>query len=673
MSTFFKDKLKSQLGGIKAQINTPDILSGLDKAQREFASLNTSVVGSVAGQVNNGVKSLSSITGDFPIADVSSKLKIELKNGTTVPQNLQTAMGNLQAAPAELTESLPGVGSKIKKDLSSAENDIANSLTGTTVAPTFNNICVAAPTAAGIADGMAALSPEITSDDVKGTVEAAVGEFNPALKAELPQIDDFLSGSINLKIGIDLSKLNDGITSGIDGVLGNITGLPILDTLHKMNNSVSQISTGFNLPANSFSKNVAADVLTAFSNNDLNGAFDAIKDQAIGLTLGEIEDKLGGFQQTLGSVSSMLTSTPPDAASAVVSTNPISTMGNTTAQGTSINSLEEFTAELASNSRDVDKVIFYWTGTTLTPDYRLKDRLDYKEGLGYPREPEWHYYVWGDGTIERGIPIGEPGPDPDITSPKSIDIIVSGGSFDDGETFTQDAVTQQTKESTKRLIATIYNVYPGIKMFTASEYPDYEGWIEANRLAPGFDLDVFIENKLGKNNVKQPVIQKPATNKELGLPTGGGVKYGNKGAGNPRPLNIQPQLMAILEGAHRATGFTMVITSGGQLPGQGTGSVRHNYGWAADLRVLNANGARVNFGVDNLPQDALNFARYLASQGITGMGAGPTYMSGNMHVDMAWGRNPGTSSSRRWADSKPGGTDRAAQWLKDVMRYRDNT
>jgi len=672
MSTFFKDQLKSQLDGIKAQINTPDILSGLDKAQRGFASLNTSVVGSVVGQVNNGVKSLSSITGDFPIADVSTKLKIELKNATTVPQNLQSAMGNLQNAPAELTESLSGVGDKVKKELSSSENDIANSLTGTTVAPTFNNICVALPTAAGIAAGMAALSPEITSNDIKGTIESAVSDFNPALKAELPQIDDFLSGSINLKIDADLSKLTDGITSGIGNVLGSITGLPILDTLHKMNNSVSQISTGFNLPANSFSKNVAADVLTAFSNNDFTGAFDAIKDQAIGLTFSEIEDKLGGFQNALGSVASMLNSSPT-ANGAIVSTNPISTMGNTTVPETTINSLEEFTVELASNSRAVDKVVFYWTAATLNPDYRLKDRLDYKEGLGYPRDPEWHYYIWGDGTIERGIPIGKPGPDPDITSPNSIDIIVAGGSFDDGVTYTQDAVTPQTKESTKRLIATIYNVYPGIKMINAAEYPDYEGWEEANLLAPGFDLDTFIENKLGKSNVKQPVIQKPATNKDLGLPTGGGVKYGNKNAGNPRPLNIQPQLMAILEGAHRATGFTMVITSGGQLPGQGTGSVRHNYGWAADLRVFDANGNRVNFGVNNPPPDVLNFARYLASQGITGMGAGPTYMGGNLHVDMAWGRNPGTSSSRRWADAKKGGTDRAAQWLKDVMRYRDNT
>ena len=672
MSTFFKGQLKSQLGGIKAQINTPDILSGLDKAQRGFASLNTSVVGSVVGQVNNGVKSLSSITGDFPIADVSTKLKIQLKNATTVPQNLQSAMGNLQNAPAELTESLSGVGDKVKKELSSSENDIANSLTGTTVAPTFNNICVALPTAAGIAAGMAALSPEITSNDIKGTIESAVSDFNPALKAELPQIDDFLSGSINLKIDADLSKLTDGITSGIGNVLGSITGLPILDTLHKMNNSVSQISTGFNLPANSFSKNVAADVLTAFSNNDFTGAFDAIKDQAIGLTFSEIEDKLGGFQNALGSVASMLNSSPT-ANGAIVSTNPISTMGNTTVPETTINSLEEFTVELASNSRAVDKVVFYWTAATLNPDYRLKDRLDYKEGLGYPRDPEWHYYIWGDGTIERGIPIGKPGPDPDITSPNSIDIIVAGGSFDDGVTYTQDAVTPQTKESTKRLIATIYNVYPGIKMINAAEYPDYEGWEEANLLAPGFDLDTFIENKLGKSNVKQPVIQKPATNKDLGLPTGGGVKYGNKNAGNPRPLNIQPQLMAILEGAHRATGFTMVITSGGQLPGQGTGSVRHNYGWAADLRVFDANGNRVNFGVNNPPPDVLNFARYLASQGITGMGAGPTYMGGNLHVDMAWGRNPGTSSSRRWADAKKGGTDRAAQWLKDVMRYRDNT
>ena len=672
MSTFFKGQLKSQLGGIKAQINTPDILSGLDEAQRGFASLNTSVVGSVVGQVNNGVKSLSSITGDFPIADVSTKLKIQLKNATTVPQNLQSAMGNLQNAPAELTESLSGVGDKVKKELSSSENDIANSLTGTTVAPTFNNICVALPTAAGIAAGMAALSPEITSNDIKGTIESAVSDFNPALKAELPQIDDFLSGSINLKIDADLSKLTDGITSGIGNVLGSITGLPILDTLHKMNNSVSQISTGFNLPANSFSKNVAADVLTAFSNNDFTGAFDAIKDQAIGLTFSEIEDKLGGFQNALGSVASMLNSSPT-ANGAIVSTNPISTMGNTTVPETTINSLEEFTVELASNSRAVDKVVFYWTAATLNPDYRLKDRLDYKEGLGYPRDPEWHYYIWGDGTIERGIPIGKPGPDPDITSPNSIDIIVAGGSFDDGVTYTQDAVTPQTKESTKRLIATIYNVYPGIKMINAAEYPDYEGWEEANLLAPGFDLDTFIENKLGKSNVKQPVIQKPATNKDLGLPTGGGVKYGNKNAGNPRPLNIQPQLMAILEGAHRATGFTMVITSGGQLPGQGTGSVRHNYGWAADLRVFDANGNRVNFGVNNPPPDVLNFARYLASQGITGMGAGPTYMGGNLHVDMAWGRNPGTSSSRRWADAKKGGTDRAAQWLKDVMRYRDNT
>ena len=667
MAKFFKDQLKGQLDGIKAQINSPDILSGLDTAQRQFASLNTSVVGDLAGKVNNGVKSLSSVTGDFPVADISSKAKIELKNGTTVPQNLQTAMGNLQSAPAELTESLPGVGSKIKKALPSTEGTISNGLTGSTVSAGFNNICLALPTAVGIAAAMPALSAEITSNDVKGVVEASLEDFNPVLKGEMPDISDFLSNEINLKIDIDLSSLNKGLTDGIGDVVGSITGAPILDTLHKMNNSVSQITAGFNLPTNSFSKNIAGDVLTAFANDNVNGAFDLIKDAAVGLAVGEIEDKLADFNISLGSVGSMLTSTSVEAQSAVVSTNPISDISNASP---TINSLEEFAAELANNSRDIEKLVIGWLGSPENTGMRKADLEKlYEEQAGEGVTPvTWHYYIWGDGTIERGTPLGEAGFSPEVVGEKSIDVVIEGGSE-------YDLITDAAAKSAKSLIVTIYNAYPGILLQSEADYPDYE----QDYRAPGIDLETFAENVLKKTNTKQPEVKKEPENKDLGLPTGkGDVKYAFSSE-TIRNQYIQPQLMAILEEASARHRFKIRITSGGQnpngpfeKPGGWTGSVRHNYGWAADLRVYDANGSRIDFSRDALPNDVLEFVKTLASLGITGMGAGKNYMAGNIHVDIAWGRVSGTDSTRYWGKSRKSG-GRPANWLSGVMRYYTNT
>ena len=666
MAKFFKDQLKGQLDGIKAQINTPDILSGLDTAQRQFASLNTSVVGDVAGKVNNGVKALSSVTGDFPVADISSKMKIELKNGTTVPQNLQNAMGNLQSAPAELTDALPGVGSKIKKALPSAEAAISNGLTGSTVAAGFNNICLALPTAAGIAAAMPALSAEITSNDVKGVVEASLGDFNPALKAELPDISDFLSNEINLKVDVDLSSLTKGITDGIGNVVGSITGAPILDTLHKMNNSVSQITAGFNLPINSSAKSIAGDVLTAFANDNASGAFDLIKDAAVGLSVGEIEGKLVDFNISLGSVGSMLSSTSIEAQSDVVSTNPISDISNA---APTVNSLEEFAAELANNSRDIEKLVIGWLGSPENTGMRKADLEKlYEEQAGGGVTPvTWHYYIWGDGTIERGTPLGKPGFSPEVVGEKSIDVVIEGGSE-------YDLITDAAKKSAKSLIVTIYDAYPGIILESEADYPEYE----QDYRAPGFDIETFAANVLKKTNTKQPEVKKEPENKDLGLPTGkGDVKYAfnNKSIRNK---NIQPQLMAILEEASAKHRFKIRITSGGQnpnsaygVPGGRTGTSRHDYGWAADLQVYDANGSRVNFAQDTLPNDVLAFVKTLAALGITGMGAGPDYMAGNLHVDIAWGRNS-VESYRYWGKPRKKG-GRPANWLAGVMRYYNNT
>ncbi len=147
--------------------------------------------------------------------------------------------------------------------------------------------------------------------------------------------------------------------------------------------------------------------------------------------------------------------------------------------------------------------------------------------------------------------------------------------------------------------------------------------------------------------------------------------YSNESA--IRNLSVQDQLLNILQSVAYQENLFIEIFSGGQpLEGRRSGSGRHDYGWAADIRIYNAatdsstgrpsrTGSKIRvtreianmtspaqYGSERIYQIALSF--FVA--GITGMGADWDYMRGDLHVDIANIGNPRSSGPRSpyWGD-----------------------
>jgi hypothetical protein len=145
-------------------------------------------------------------------------------------------------------------------------------------------------------------------------------------------------------------------------------------------------------------------------------------------------------------------------------------------------------------------------------------------------------------------------------------------------------------------------------------------------------------------------------------------------AGQWRNRPINERLHGILTQAAEQAGVVVHVGSGGQIAtrspatyrqvGGWTGSVRHNHGNAADVR-LEQNGRFLSF---NNPQDRVvmeNFVREAARLGATGQGAGMAYMRENtIHVGFGTSRfwnadNPGSRALRQaWSEGLRGPANR---------------
>lgn len=136
-------------------------------------------------------------------------------------------------------------------------------------------------------------------------------------------------------------------------------------------------------------------------------------------------------------------------------------------------------------------------------------------------------------------------------------------------------------------------------------------------------------------------------------------------AGKKRSLPIQKKLENILQGAAEEVGVNLIVTSGGQLPGKGTGSTRHNYGYAADFVILN--GSRAVSCLPGSPDIPLlqQFVKALRRRGSTGIGMAPGYMGPSvMHADIAY---PTTINVPPICWGVGGRSANAPQWLKDAF------
>jgi hypothetical protein len=192
------------------------------------------------------------------------------------------------------------------------------------------------------------------------------------------------------------------------------------------------------------------------------------------------------------------------------------------------------------------------------------------------------------------------------------------------------------------------------------------GWVRIKKVAHD-DLGT-IEVKICQgsiDNIKEQMGDMPA---EL-VETNPNVSYVLSGKIRSRP--IQPELANMINAASAKSGYKIVVTSGGQIAKADggkenvtrTGSKRHDDGWAADIEIYDGS-TRLSAENPNHFDRLYEFAKILKSVGIQSIGAGPGYMNGNVHIDIAITNGRSGAVATRWGNG--GLSANTPRWLRSV-------
>lgn len=683
------EQLENQISSLKGAIQSPEITAKFETAAREFESLNTALVGKLPGELNNGLKSLDAAIADFNVEDVSAKLEITLKHGTTKLQNLQHQLPELTAPLAELTKEMPQLGSKLVPAMQSASKTLAKAITGSEVQEAFNHMALALPTAAAIAPAIKemgdVLQQEIKPAEIKTVMEEATGKLDAAIKGGLPKASELLDklGQAKIDLNIDIvdSKLTEavsGLQANIKAVLPPVTSLPVLDTLHRMNGSLTIVAGSFPFPLGVNTVAVATGVLNQLASGNLTAAAASIAALNLSLTGPEINAKIGELYLRLGTTGALIEAP----LAGLTLNNKVLSLSNIAAPYTFVNSIEEIQAEMMNAQRKLNNVVYHWSETY---DNQNPSAKDIEKSAG---SIEYHFIIGKDGRIQRGKPLGDVAASVgNAIDNEAISVLLVGGyKALNGEIgqLTSESITSAQKKAVMDLMGTFYTVLPGIKQYAHSDLDENVSTSE-----PGINIIATAKTVFGKSNVKVPeVIRSHAGNAGGTNPSVQGVTYA---AGGVRNGGVQPQLANILQAVHRRTGATFLIYSAGQMSydkwasypanrrsterKNGTtyysldgkyvriGSRRHDGGWAVDVEIRK--DGKLLYLPSGTPE-IRSIVRALKEEGIYAIGIGEGYMNGNAHLDIAYsvGRN-GAGSSRYWGAK--GIPDRAPDWLARIM------
>lgn len=692
--------LDRQFDQLKGIISSASSQGKLTEAFDQAKALNTALVGKFAGEINNGIKALDAASSDFTGVDGSSRQALGLKNSTTVQQNLQHQLTNLQSSGAQLTGTLPGIGDKLAPPLASASKTAAAAITGTEVTESFTGIVFSAPTAAALGSVVKNMGEGIEAAEVGSIIQSAVGSFDINLKANLPTdlVSQLALPNINLNLGSITSKLDEftgGITSAITQNLPTITDLPVLDALHQINRSTSIVAASFDFPVGLTGdlnpKNIAKGVLANMVNGTLDDAQNLVKSVIPGISDLDLSIKIEALNAEFGSIGAVLED--PLADIGIEQTNPINEVSSS-GKYTIVNSIEEIKAEIQNSKREIKEGIWHWSETYANQIVTAEAIADINLG-----EDRYHYILRKNGSIQRGAPIDVEVSfyDTEYYSETAISILVVGGyplEDDESGDMQMTSLTPEQIKTFDALFAAMIEVLPGIEMYSNAEIA--ENVISSSE--PGINIETVAKTKYGKSREKVPeVVRTHAGNEEGKSIAKPGVTFSYRGAG-VRNKDPQPQLVSILSAVAQSTGFSFEIFSAGQMPldewssyssGQKEkigkkyflngkavriGSVRHDGGWAADVRVFTPSGQKIDWSVKSATSEMLTVITALKNQGITAFGAGAGYMiegreskypgTGNLHIDIANGRNA-TTGATRWGAG--GASTNAPPWLKNLV------
>ena len=711
MSTFSPEILKKALDIKRKIIKSGDFQSKLSEAQDQFEALNVNLIGGLPDQLavlnvnltavvpeklNNGIKGLAGVIDAFAPADESGKIIQGLKYSTTLMQNLQDIIPEVQIPIAEITSAVPGLAKKLEPVLNDAQKTIASAITGGAVKEALTSMAVSAATPAAIASTLKKMGVEngldIIPSEINNVLQEAVGKIDITLKLKLPgnliELLELPNIDLNLSaVGDKLDKFTAGITGAIGDILPSITDLPILDALHEMNGSIAQVIDKIGFPPvlkilgkkNVKAIEVSQNVLQLLSNNKLQEATGLLlkipefKSDAVNITA-----KITLLNSSLGSVGVLLKR--PLAGILGKQLNEVKTISDLFQGFSIVNAYEEVLSELLFIERPITKVVFHWS-ETYANEIITADSLKATTG-----EVPYHYIIRKNGSIQRGAGLNEIVSHVSTEHDKdSISVLVVGGrkgQTGENSALSSDSISGIQKDAITKLMGKLYSAYPGIQMFGHGDLDE-----NFSAMEPGVNIQAVAKTKFNKTNEKTPTAIKSHLGNQGALQSAVGVTYSYQG--KIRGMAPRRELVDILAATAQITGFRFDIFSAGQMPlGQfmnypasrrkiigkkyyldknphpvRQGSVRHDGGWAVDCIVYDANNKQINFA--RTSPEAKYVVRTLLQQGITAVGAGPNYMTGNIHIDIAYGKN-GAGAVKHWGQG--GRVKNTPEWLKDIFK-----
>lgn len=621
--------------------------------------------------VVDNIQAITNTLKDFPKLEDGVKPVMSLKNATSALQNLQSIAPELQRPIHELAEN-GRLDIKIKIPINQFPNEL-KAITEGPIISGFNDIVVGLGTAAGIAASLKQTSAHLRGALAEGDI---TGILQTIGSADVQKVLGQVSGLLDLDVKDILSESIgagfDQLEKNLAGALKTITESPLLDLAHDLNKTLNIIGEDIGIPAA-----LSKEVLNVLKSGGVSAAISLVGTRGK-LPLAELEAKLGELESTVTTLKQIVRN--PIDIPGVPASLDLSSIKEEWKRGVFryVKASGEVRGELLSCTRDIDKIVVHWSETYLDQDIGASE-LNSINNNGIP----YHYVIKRDGSVQRGRNVNEVGAHTESSyDTTSIGIVLVGGYptylGDDEVGLSGESLTQEQMTSLEKLMGAIYEVYPG-----ADAYGHGELGGAASEIEPGFSVKDFALSKFNKTSDPIDTTTAPPRIEDTSVPrqtsnTGSKGRVVESYRQNPASIRddpIQPDLKNILESVAFETNTTIYITSGGQLPndpvgvpGGRTGGPRHNYGWAADIVVKDADGKWLDFGIDRPSTKVLQFYNSLVRNGITGVGAGKGYMYSKgqgvhaMHVDIAAGRSTTAPRGGRWGQDRTSKT--AALYIK---------
>ena len=509
-----------------------------EQVEREFRRLNRSInfeqISSQALSFREDLTAATTTRLGIPGATVlgfeslTTQLDVVIAN---LPLSHATQLTG-QMGVTRMTEQVPQITDRVITRLEGTAGDLAAITEQSTdeIDNGFLDVVISGNTPAAIAAGIASAVDttveEVTSIIQDNVIDASLPLFNDLdemvgpIREIVAPLSNVITNSVNTltqvisshlgtissiqnRIETSLGSFGVGLNSLISNVVERVIApvQAVLDRITTINNVVT------NLPE--FVSNRVRELISQSAFGEAARLLQRFSD----LSVNDIEDRLRGIDTTLGGN----LDTPSDPGGSIDPTIIGANESSWDEERTQpeafsfVATHEELEVELKSLQREVTELIVHWTETNINQDIGAEELQEFyaEHGQGVP----YHYFIRRDGSLQRGRPINEIGPElPNNHHQYAIQIAFVGGinaPADEPEIMrylSRESLTSAQMNTFRLFLEKSYAAWPGLQALGHNE-------IDQNQVDPGFNVTEYAENTFNKLSIYTDTFSQQAYNR----------------------------------------------------------------------------------------------------------------------------------------------------------------